>query len=132
VTKGRVLAARVAAILADITQIVLFPLFAGGAASPWNDGLDLVVGAALTALIGWHWAFLPSFFVELVPGLDLVPTWTMAVFFATRAGASPPATQDEEARGVIETEIVSSEKLSPESGGRPSPQPSPAGRGRGL
>jgi hypothetical protein len=131
-TKGRVFVARVAAILADITQIVLFPLFAGGVASPWNDGLDLVIGAFLTALIGWHWAFLPSFFAELVPGLDLVPTWTMAVFFATRAGATQPARQTEKARDVIETQVVSSEKLSSESGGRPSPQPSPAGRGRSL
>ena len=102
---ARIRAARVTAILADITQIVLFPLFAGGAASPWNDALDLAVGAALTAMIGWHWAFLPSFFAELVPGLDLVPTWTAAVFFATRPGAkpSPPV---ERPPGVIDAEVV--------------------------
>lgn len=93
------------AVFADVTQIVLFPLFAGGAASPWNDALDLAVGAALTAMIGWHWAFLPSFFVELVPGLDLVPTWTAAVFFATREGANQPPTVRRDP-GAIDAEVV--------------------------
>jgi hypothetical protein len=34
---------------------------------------------ALIRLTGWHWEFLPSFIAELVPGLDLVPFWTLAV-----------------------------------------------------
>ena len=93
------------AVLADVTQIVLFPLFAGGAASPWNDALDLAIGAALTAMIGWHWAFLPSFFAELVPGLDLVPTWTAAVFFATRPGARPTSPV-ERRPDAIDVEVV--------------------------
>ncbi len=42
------------------------------------------MGAALIRLLGWHWAFLPSFVVELVPGVDLVLTWTAAVWLATR------------------------------------------------
>lgn len=83
-TPGNVRAARLLAIGADVAQIVVFPMFAGGVLSPWDDGLDLVVAAILTRLLGWHWAFLPTFFAELVPGLDLVPTWTAAVFFATR------------------------------------------------
>ncbi|HKF42791.1 MAG TPA: hypothetical protein VKG01_06815 [Thermoanaerobaculia bacterium] len=97
--------ARITGILADVTQIVLFPLFAGGAASPWNDALDLAVGSALTALIGWHWAFLPSFFAELVPGLDLAPTWTLAVFYATRQGAAAPPARPRPP-DVIDAEVV--------------------------
>ena len=31
-------------------------------------------------LLGWHWEFLPSFFAKLMPGVDLVPFWTLAVF----------------------------------------------------
>jgi hypothetical protein len=103
---GRIRAARILAILADATQVGLFPLFAGGAASPWNDALDLAVAVALTALVGWHWAFLPSFLAELVPGLDLVPTWTAAVFFATRAGAATPPAPARPSR-VIDAEVVS-------------------------
>jgi hypothetical protein len=30
-------------------------------------------------LLGWHWEFLPSFLAKLVPGIDLVPLWTLAV-----------------------------------------------------
>jgi hypothetical protein len=88
VTPGNVKAARLLAVAADVCQIVVFPLFVGGAFSPWDDGLDLLVAGVLTRLLGWHWAFLPTFFAELVPGLDLVPTWTAAVFFATRGAAS--------------------------------------------
>jgi hypothetical protein len=35
-------------------------------------------------LLGWHWAFLPSFVAKVVPDVDLVPTWTVAVLVATR------------------------------------------------
>ena len=66
-------------ILADALQILLLPLFVEGAASPADDILDLGVGAALAYLLGWHWEFLPSFLAKLVPGVDLVPFWTMAV-----------------------------------------------------
>jgi hypothetical protein len=72
------------ALFADALQIVLFPFFGEGALSPANDLLDIAVAWVLTRLIGWHWAFLPSFLTELVPGLDLVPTWTLAVLIATR------------------------------------------------
>jgi hypothetical protein len=41
--------------------------------------LDVGVAAALVHLLGWHWEFLPSFLVKLVPGVDLVPFWTIAV-----------------------------------------------------
>lgn len=67
------------AIVADALQIVVFPLFVQGALSPADDILDLGIGAAMIHLLGWHWEFLPSFFAKLVPGVDLVPFWTMAV-----------------------------------------------------
>ncbi len=47
--------------------------------SPADDVLDFGVGALMVHLLGWHWEFLPSFFAKLVPGVDLVPFWTMAV-----------------------------------------------------
>lgn len=72
-------AAMLLAILADALQIVVFPLFIEGAASPADDILDLGVGAALFYLLGWHWEFLPSFLGKLVPGVDLAPFWTIAV-----------------------------------------------------
>jgi len=111
-SSGRVRLARAIAISADFLQIVAFPLFLPGAASPWNDALDLAVAAALTLLLGWHWAFLPSFIAEIVPGLDLVPTWTAAAFFVTRrrgpASPSPPPR-------AIDTEVVRSSPAGPDS-----------------
>jgi hypothetical protein len=37
------------------------------------------MAGVLTYLLGWHWEFLPSFLGKLVPGVDLVPLWTVAV-----------------------------------------------------
>ena len=80
------------AIVADTLQIAALPFFAEGGISPLDTGLDLVVAAVLTKLLGWHWAFLPTFTAELIPGLDLVPTWTAAVFYVT-FGRLPPMSQ---------------------------------------
>jgi hypothetical protein len=67
------------AVVADALQIVLLPFFVEGAESPVDDILDLGIGVALVSLLGWNWEFLPSFLVKLVPGVDLVPLWTLAV-----------------------------------------------------
>ena len=72
-------AAMVLAVIADALRIVIFPLFVEGALSPADDVLDFGVAALLVHLLGWHWEFLPSFLAKLVPGVDLVPFWTMAV-----------------------------------------------------
>ena len=71
--------AMVLAILADGLQVAVFPLFVAGAASPADDILDFAIGAMMVHLLGWHWEFLPSFLAKLVPGVDLIPFWTMAV-----------------------------------------------------
>jgi len=72
-------AAMLLAIVADAFQLAVFPLFVEGAFSPADDLLDLGVGALMVRLLGWHWEFLPSFLAKLVPGVDLVPFWTIAV-----------------------------------------------------
>ena len=71
--------AMILAIAADILQIAVFPFVLEGAASPPDDILDVCVGGLLTYLLGWHWEFLPSFAAKLIPGVDLVPLWTLAV-----------------------------------------------------
>lgn len=73
------LAAMLLAVAADVLQLVVFPMFVEGALSPADDVLDLGVGAVMVHLLGWHWEFLPSFLAKLVPGVDLVPFWTLAV-----------------------------------------------------
>lgn len=80
----RVWGARLLAFAADSLQWVMLPLFGVGFLSPAQDVLDVFIAAAMIALVGWHWAFLPSFIAEVIPGVGLVPTWTLAVLFATR------------------------------------------------
>lgn len=77
--KSRFRAALVVAVIADIVQMVGFPLFAEGAISPPDDILDCVLAVAMTGLLGWHWEFMPSIAAKLIPGIDLVPFWTLAV-----------------------------------------------------
>jgi hypothetical protein len=84
VSAKRILAARVLAVVADAIQLGLLPLFVQGAASPLNDALDVAVGAAMVALVGWNWVFLPTVVTELLPVVDLAPTWTIAALIATR------------------------------------------------
>ena len=72
------------AIAVDSIQIGALPLFAIGGLSPADALLDAAAAIVLIQLLGWHWAFLPTLAAELVPGLDLFPTWTAAVFFVTR------------------------------------------------
>ena len=82
--RSRFRAAMILAMAAGALQIFVFPLFAEGALSPADDVLDLAVAAVLVNLLGWHWEFLPAFLAELVPGVDLVPFWTLAVISVYR------------------------------------------------
>ncbi|MGH9606990.1 MAG: hypothetical protein ACRD3N_14985 [Terracidiphilus sp.] len=75
----RLRAAMVLAILADVLEMIVFPIFVEGFDSGAADLLDLGIGAVLTYLLGWHWEFAPSFLAKLAPGVDLVPLWTLAV-----------------------------------------------------
>ena len=77
--RARFRLAMLLAVAADALQIVIFPLFSEGAMSPADDVLDVAVAAVLTFLLGWHWEFLPAFAAELIPGVDLVPFWTLGV-----------------------------------------------------
>jgi len=88
-------AAMALAILADVLQIAVFPMFIEGALSPADDMLDFGVGALLIHLLGWHWEFLPSFFAKLVPGVDLVPFWTLAVVNVYRKSKQMAVSEEE-------------------------------------
>jgi len=90
----RLRAAMILAIIADALQIVVFPLFVEGAESPADDVLDLGMAAALTYLLGWHWEFVPSFLGKLLPGVDLVPLWTLAVANVYRKSKQIAATRE--------------------------------------
>jgi hypothetical protein len=93
------------AILADVLQIVVFPMFMEGAASPPDDLLDLAVAGVLSYLVGWHWEFAPSFIGELIPGLNFVPFWTLAVANVYRKSSRVEDAPEQQAP-IIEGEPV--------------------------
>ncbi|MGA3065491.1 MAG: hypothetical protein ABSF29_01455 [Tepidisphaeraceae bacterium] len=74
ISRQRIWIARGVAVGADVLQIAVFPAFAEGFFSPVSDVLDVVVCVALTLLVGWHIAFLPSFIIKFAPFADLAPT----------------------------------------------------------
>jgi hypothetical protein len=79
VSRKRKAVALTIAALADVAQIVLFPAFIEGAASPAEDVLDAVVALVLLMVLGYSHRLLFAFALELVPGADLFPTWTAVV-----------------------------------------------------
>ena len=81
-SKARLRAAWIVAVAVDAIQI---PVEATGLLG-WivGAGLDVVTMIALWSLVGFHWAFLPSFLTEWIPYLDYAPLWTLAVLIATR------------------------------------------------
>ncbi|MBL0311182.1 MAG: hypothetical protein IPP78_00425 [Holophagaceae bacterium] len=80
----RLKVAWVVAVGTDALQVFIFPATVEGVFSPVTVILDFIAMALLSALVGWHWAFLPSIVVELIPGLELAPTWTIALAIASR------------------------------------------------
>ncbi|MGC8723843.1 MAG: hypothetical protein ACP5VF_08215 [Acidobacteriota bacterium] len=72
-------AALAVAVFCDLAQIVFFPLFFEGAASPWDLMLDLVTAALLWGILGFRARLALGFVAELLPGFDLFPTWTALV-----------------------------------------------------
>jgi len=74
-TRTKVVVALVAAVAADLLAIVLGPLgwtFA-------DEVIDVAMMAVASATLGFHWLFLPTFVLELVPIVDALPTWTACV-----------------------------------------------------
>ena len=111
VKRSTIAAAWVVAVVADSIEIGLAPLFFEGFLSPFNDALDVIVCLILTTMLGWHVIFLPTFLVKLIEGVDLVPTWTLAVLIATRAGriaendVPPPITGNPKS-GIVDVEAT--------------------------
>jgi hypothetical protein len=90
----RMKAALVLAVLADIAQLFILPAYVEGAAFPPDDIVDVCMAGILSWLLGWHWEFLPSFAGKLIPGVDLVPLWTLAVANVYRKSRPRAATID--------------------------------------
>jgi hypothetical protein len=86
-SKKRVVAAYAVAVVADLLELpityiesfhfeITFLLGQG-----MDIVLDFIVMGIMTYLLGFNWVFLPSFFVEVIPELDMCPSWVASVAF---------------------------------------------------
>jgi hypothetical protein len=91
-TKARIAAAFGVALACDALQVFFGPL---GWWAP-DEVLDVIAFGLITWLIGFHVLLLPTFAVEFIPVIDMLPTWTgcVAAVVALRSRAqrnAPPA-----------------------------------------
>lgn len=86
-SRTRLRTAWIVAVAVDAIQVPAD--FSGPLGWLLGAGLDLITMVVMWALLGFHWAFLPSFITEAVPWLNLAPLWTLAVALATRGRNNP-------------------------------------------
>ncbi|MGH7294906.1 MAG: hypothetical protein ACRELB_08235, partial [Polyangiaceae bacterium] len=63
----------------DLAQWFFFPVLSEGALSPFEIALDAVTAVVILLVVGFQWRLAIALAAELVPGLDLFPTWTAVV-----------------------------------------------------
>jgi hypothetical protein len=87
-TNKRIVTAYAIAIIADLIELPITAAELTGFGAPVAEGfdffIDVVVFGAMYKLLGFHWMLLPSFCVEVIPGLDLLPTWVGCVWVVVR------------------------------------------------
>jgi hypothetical protein len=113
IRRSTLIAAFAVAICADALEMGLALIFSEGFISPFDDFLDAVTCVILTLMMGWHFAFMPSFLFKLIPVVDLAPTWTIAVLIASRnrqvvASNNPSPSSDP--KPVVDIEAVVKEE----------------------
>jgi hypothetical protein len=67
------------AALSDLAQWFFFPVLVEGAASPFEIALDACTALVILLIVGFQWRLAIALVAELVPGLDMFPTWTAVV-----------------------------------------------------
>src|ERR1700744_1717427 len=72
---------------ADFLQIMLLPALGFGYIL--DDVIDFATAILLTAICGFKWQFLIAFAIELVPGLDLLPTWSAVALLIPSTPTQP-------------------------------------------
>ncbi len=112
ISKRRKLVALVIAGCADLLQGVLLPLVIEGGFSPVEWAVDIATAVALLLTVGFKARLALAFTTELIPGLDLFPTWVALVLTLPVEEAVPPGVSGGE---VIEAEVIPPEKNEPKS-----------------
>jgi hypothetical protein len=83
---GRKRAALAVAALSDVLQWCFLPVLSEGALSPFDVALDAVTALVILLVVGFQWRLAVALVVELIPGVDLFPTWTAVVLSLPSAG----------------------------------------------
>jgi hypothetical protein len=102
-TRGRMVLVMAVAVIADGLQFLLLPF-------EWTfleSAVDIVAMVLTMRIIGFHLLLLPTFIIEFIPFVDVIPTWTacVAVVIALRKheqNRPPPPPPAPPARPVIE------------------------------
>jgi hypothetical protein len=89
ISRRRKMIALFIAGVSDLAQGVFFPVFIEGAASPFELAIDATTALAILLVVGFEWRLAFALAVELVPAVDLFPTWT-AVVLSMGSEAAPP------------------------------------------
>ena len=74
-TRGRIALALAVAVVADGLQLLLGPL-------GWfffDEVIDVVAMVLTSLVLGFHLLLLPTFVVEFIPVVDMLPSWTACV-----------------------------------------------------
>src|ERR1043166_9561627 len=91
-TQNRIRLAYAVAVAADAVQLLLGP--AGWIIA--DEVIDMIAMALIAGAIGFHPLLLPTFILEFVPVVDLLPTWTGCVAWVVslrkreQSGRPPP------------------------------------------
>lgn len=99
-TPSRIRSAYGIAVAADLLQLMLGPLgwtFA-------DEVIDVVVGVVMWRLLGFHPLLLPTFAIELLPIVDMLPTWTGCVALVVSRRKKQQAISPPTAGTVIDVE----------------------------
>ena len=72
--------------LAAIADAIQFAAVLIGGPFGWffDIGVDVIVMLIMFQLIGFHWLLLPTFALEFIPGVGMIPTWTGCVLWVVR------------------------------------------------
>ena|SRR5476651_662363 len=71
-TRTRIILAFAVALIADGLQLLLLPF----AWTFLESAVDVVAMTLTTWILGFHPLLLPTFVVEFIPVIDVLPTWT--------------------------------------------------------
>ena len=112
ISKKRKLVALLIAGCADLLQGVLLPLVIEGGFSPVEWAIDIATAVALLLTVGFKARLALAFTTELIPGLDLFPTWVALVLTLPVEEAVPARASDGD---IIEAEVLPPDKDEPTS-----------------